>query len=331
MATVRLFARLRELAGNNRLEVNGETVGEIVESLGDQLGPEFVAVVGTSRIWRNGESASPEDPVDESDEIALLPPVSGGAAALPATLDLRIVVPLVVALVVLLVNLRAGDAWWSAAIVGVVGAWVVDAGSHMEARGRPFPALAVLVSVVGGAVLPHAMGTVGMAVAAALSVILVLLWGVVVQGYRHVDVVAPGALVALLAASATASMVLTRSDASPDVQAIDVFLLVVVVSVLLGTVVDRMADLPFLDPFTVMAVVAILAAVGSAFFWDLDVAGYLPVGLEIAVTLVAGRGLGSLLRIGGVSLTDRVPGILSSYDGAVLAAALYFPIIRLVL
>src|SRR5680860_1774584 len=59
---------------------------------------------------------------------------------------------------------------------------------------------------------------------------------------------------------------------------------------------------------------AILTSVAAAFFWDLDVAGYLPVGLEIAVTLVAGRGLGSLLRIGGVSLTDPVPGIMSSYD-----------------
>lgn len=331
MATVRLFARLRELAGSNRVEVEGETVADLVRTLGDRFGDEFVAVVETSRIWRNGETASPDDAVAEGDEVAVLPPVSGGAAAIGSTFDPIMILPLLAAAVVGVVNLRAGAAWWAAVLVGVIGAWVVDVGTHMEARGRVFPSLAVLVGVVSGAVLPHVMGPVGMTVAIFVSAAVVLIWGVAIQGYRDVDVVAPGVLVALLATAATSSLVLTRSDSSPDPQAIDVFLLVVVVSVGLGMLIDRVGDLPFLDPFTVMAVSAILASLGAAFYWDLDVAGYLPVGLEMAVTLVAGRGLGSLLRVGGVSLTDRIPGVMSGYDGAVLAAALYFPILRMVL
>lgn len=331
MATVRLFARLRELAGSSRLQIEGATVGEVVDAAVAQAGPEFAALVATSRIWRNGEPAALDDPVTDGDEVAVLPPVSGGAVATMTRADLAGGLAVVAAILVILTNLRAGDAWWAAVVVGVVGFWAVDVAGQMEARGRPFPATAVLVAVVAGAVLPHTFDTAGLAIAVALAVMVVLAWGVGIEGYRSVDTVAPGVLVAILAASAVGSLVLTRSAASPDPQAIDVFLWVVVVAVGLGAVVDRLAQLPYLDPYTVTALAAILVAVAVAYFGDLDVAGYLLVGLGVAVTLVAGRGLGSLLRMGTVSLTDRAPGSLRGIDGAVLAAAVYFPLIRLVL
>lgn len=331
MATVRLFARLRELAGTSRIRVDGSTVGEVLDILGEEFGSGFIAVLDTARVWRNGDSAARDEPVGDDDEIALLPPVSGGAATIDVSPQLVVAVPILAAAVAVLANLKAGDAWWAAVVVGIVGAWVVDVAFYLEDRGRPFPALAVLVGVVAGATLPYAAGAVGMALATALSVVVVLMWGTSVQGFRRVDAVAPGAMVAILGAAAASSMVLARSNLAPDPQAIDVFLLVVGVSVVLGVAVDRMSDLPFLDPFTVMAVSAILVSILVAFLWNLDVAGYLPVGLEIAMALVAGRGLGSLLRLGGVSLTARVPGVMRSFDGAVLAAALFFPVIRLVL
>lgn len=331
MVTVRLFARLRELAGTSRVHVDGDDVGEVLDTLSEKFGSGFIALVGTARIWRNGDPVGRDDPVEDGDEIAVLPPVSGGAATMDVTAQLVLAVPILAAVIAILANLKAGDAWWAAIVVGIVGAWVVDVAFYLEERGRPFPALAVLVGVVAGATLPYAVGMVGMALAAALSVVVVLVWGSSVQGFRSVDAVAPGAMVAVLGAAAASSMVLARSNLAPDPQAIDVFLLVVGVSVLLGVAVDRMSDLPFLDPFTVMAVSAILVSIVVAALWDLDVAGYLPVGLEIAVALVAGRGLGSLLRLGGVSLTARVPGVMRSFDGAVLAAALFFPVIRLVL
>jgi hypothetical protein len=55
------------------------------------------------------------------------------------------------------------------------------------------------------------------------------------------------------------------------------------------------------------------------------------VGLGIAVALLAGRGLSSMLRTGSVSLTERPPGILVSLDGVALAAAIYYPLLLLVL
>lgn len=149
--------------------------------------------------------------------------------------------------------------------------------------------------------------------------------------YRTVDVYAPTLLVSLLAGLATGSMVLSRSSFSPDDSAVDVFLVAVVVGVLLGALVARMPAIPFLDPFSTTAITAVLAAVGAAAFWDLDVAGYLLVGLGVAVALVAGHGLSSMLRTGRVTLTERSPGVLTALDGVVLAAAIYYPLIQVIL
>lgn len=331
MATVRLFARLRELAGSTRLEIDGGTVGEVIEAAGARFGPEFEAALATARVWRNGEEADLDDPVTDRDEIALLPPVSGGTATAVSARDLAVGVPVVAALVLVLINLRADEAWWAAALVGVAGIWVIDIAGLMESRGRSFPTIGVLVGAVAGAVLPASMGVVGLAVALAASVMIVLAWGVAIAGYRSVDAVAPSVLVAMLVTAGIGSLVLARSVASPDPEAVDVFLLVVFIATVFGALVDRMADLPYLDPYTVTALSAILAAVALAFFRELDVAGYLLVGLGVAVTLVAGRGLGALLRTGTVALADKVPGLLRGFDGSVLAAALYFPLIRLVL
>ncbi len=43
-----------------------------------RYGAAFAEVLATCRIWVDGEAAEPDDPVTESSEIAVLPPVSGG-------------------------------------------------------------------------------------------------------------------------------------------------------------------------------------------------------------------------------------------------------------
>jgi sulfur-carrier protein len=331
MATLRLFARLRELAGGSRIEIDGDTVAEVVAAAGERFGPEFVAAVQTARVWRNGEEADPSDAIEAGDEVAILPPVSGGTATMIARPEVALAVPILVALVVVVVNVRGDAAWWAAALVGAAGLWIIDLAGQIEARGRSFPAIGVLVGAVAGAVITESIGPTGLAVAIAAAVMIVLTWGVGISGYRSIDTVAPGVMVGLLAAAAVGSLILARSGASPDPEAVDVFLLVVILAGVLGSTVERMAQLPYLDPFTVTALTAIVAAVAMAFFRDLDVAGYLLVGLGVAVALVAGRGLGSLLRTGTVALAEPPPGLLRGLDGAVLAAALYFPLVRLVL
>jgi molybdopterin converting factor small subunit len=78
MAVLRLFAAARDAAGTGRDELPGDTVGQVLDHARDRYGAAFAAVLGTCRIWVNGEPAGPEDPVGAADELAVLPPVSGG-------------------------------------------------------------------------------------------------------------------------------------------------------------------------------------------------------------------------------------------------------------
>lgn len=81
MATVsvRLFAALRELAGDSRVQAEGRTVGEVVASLSERYGERFASVAQAGSVVVNGERASEDRPVAGGEEVALLPPVSGGA------------------------------------------------------------------------------------------------------------------------------------------------------------------------------------------------------------------------------------------------------------
>ena len=76
---LRLFAAAREAAGTAREVVAGATVGEVLAEARGRHGEAFAAVLAASRVWVNGEPAGESDAVGEHDEVAVLPPVSGGA------------------------------------------------------------------------------------------------------------------------------------------------------------------------------------------------------------------------------------------------------------
>lgn len=78
MATLRLFASVREAAGERSVTIEGATVGEVVEAASDKFGDHFRALVPTCRTWVNGEPAELDTTVGPDDEVAILPPVSGG-------------------------------------------------------------------------------------------------------------------------------------------------------------------------------------------------------------------------------------------------------------
>jgi molybdopterin synthase catalytic subunit/molybdopterin converting factor small subunit len=82
--TVRLFAGLRERAGWSRREVEAATVADVWPALG--LGDEPPGLLYAV----NREYAERERPLAAGDEVALIPPVSGGAFLLsdePLSLD----------------------------------------------------------------------------------------------------------------------------------------------------------------------------------------------------------------------------------------------------
>jgi sulfur-carrier protein len=78
MATVRLFASAREAAGTGRDDVDGATVADVLATAERRYGQQFSDVLATCRIWVNGNSATPDTAVGPHDEVAVLPPVSGG-------------------------------------------------------------------------------------------------------------------------------------------------------------------------------------------------------------------------------------------------------------
>jgi MoaD family protein len=78
MVKVRLFAALRELAGASRLEAEGRTAGEVVDSLTSRFGERFGQIAAVGSLVVNGERASRGTVLADGDELAVLPPVSGG-------------------------------------------------------------------------------------------------------------------------------------------------------------------------------------------------------------------------------------------------------------
>jgi MoaD family protein len=77
---VRLFAALRELAGTGSLEASGRTAGDVADELAGRFGERFRKIAAVSTFVVNGERADRDTPVADGDEVAILPPVSGGRA-----------------------------------------------------------------------------------------------------------------------------------------------------------------------------------------------------------------------------------------------------------
>ncbi|MFN8159443.1 MAG: molybdenum cofactor biosynthesis protein MoaE [Solirubrobacterales bacterium] len=79
---VRLFAQLRERAGRDEVELElepGATVSQAIEALGREPGLDVVARMPV-RIAVNRAYAEPGQAIEPGDELAAVPPVSGGAA-----------------------------------------------------------------------------------------------------------------------------------------------------------------------------------------------------------------------------------------------------------
>ena len=78
MAVLRLFASAREAAGTARISIDAPTVDAVLDEARLRFGEGFAAVLERSRVWRNGEPADGDELVGADDEVAVLPPVSGG-------------------------------------------------------------------------------------------------------------------------------------------------------------------------------------------------------------------------------------------------------------
>lgn len=78
MSRLRFFGPARDATGEPESFLDGATVEEVLRAARSRYGDRFSVVLRSSRVWVNGEPASPEDKVTPTDEVAVLPPVSGG-------------------------------------------------------------------------------------------------------------------------------------------------------------------------------------------------------------------------------------------------------------
>jgi sulfur-carrier protein len=73
-----LFASAREAAGTGSDVIAGSTVGEVLDGAVGRYGSGFASVLSSCKVWLNGNAAERFEPVRDTDEVAVLPPVSGG-------------------------------------------------------------------------------------------------------------------------------------------------------------------------------------------------------------------------------------------------------------
>lgn len=86
MARLRLFAALRDAAGGSRDEFDANTVSELLAQARKRYGKQFTEALEFASIAVNGTTINvlqgEETPLGDDDEVALLPPVSGGLLAI---------------------------------------------------------------------------------------------------------------------------------------------------------------------------------------------------------------------------------------------------------
>jgi molybdopterin synthase sulfur carrier subunit len=73
-----LLGPAREAAGVRRDVIEASTVGEVLDEAIERYGSDFAEILSTSQIWVNGDPADSRTVVGPGDEVAVLPPISGG-------------------------------------------------------------------------------------------------------------------------------------------------------------------------------------------------------------------------------------------------------------
>lgn len=79
MAHLRLFAAARDAAGRRDDVLSGGTVGAVLDAAVAAYGHDFAVVLQSATVWCNGEAVERDHEVGDADEVAVLPPVSGGS------------------------------------------------------------------------------------------------------------------------------------------------------------------------------------------------------------------------------------------------------------
>lgn len=328
MPKLRLFAGLREAARASEVVIDGATVGEVLETASSRFGSQFAAGLATAKIWRNGEEVNTRQPVEPDDEIALLPPVSGGSIDWGRELGSGGIGTLIVVAGLILGNLAGDLGLWTPLLAAMVGLWTIDIAAAATERGYRVAVGALLGAEIAAMGLIHLLGPSALLPALAMGVFFSLGAAVFLAHRRHLVSIAISAGIGTVACGALASLMLARSGFEPGGRTIGYFLGVSVGTIILAEVVKRVRSSRFLNrQNTVVISVVVLSLVGAA-LWGFSITAFLLVGFGLAAAYLAGEGFGALLRSGRLWSTP-LPGILSNLDGPLCAAMTFFPLLTL--
>ena len=328
MATLRLFANLRESAGTDRVSIEASTVGDILAQANEKFGEKFSAGAQAAGVWVNGEPAAATTAIVESDEVALIPPVSGGA--LTATnLDFGPNLLSVALFAALIAVAWADPAWFAFIATGAILAWVWDLSESSKRLADTFVVFPPMIGATLGAIGAYAWGFEGFAGALALAVIVAVSWPVFDSSHREFRTTSATTLVTVVATAGTAGLVLIRLTGTYAVVA---FVLVTVFALVGAWIAGAYgASIQSVDANVGALLGALLAGLlAGLFISEMDIAAGLLGGVAAAAGVIAGRTLGSMLRTGSISHTEDSPGLLAMFDGAVLAAPLFWVAIWLI-
>ena len=322
MARLRLFANLREAAGTSLADFPGNTVGEVLAAAEAAFGPDFSRGLAIAQVWVNGEPAKNADDVTDHDEIALIPPVSGGALAARAadSSGAFLVISLLAALVISNV---VDTKIFVFAVVGSALAWIWDTTDVLRLRNiaaNPIPLMVGATAAANGA---YGWGTAGFAGGVAVAIMLSLTWSVLEPAHRSTRTVAISTTLAAISALATGSLVLAHLQSLPTVYAA---LAVAGAAAFAAWGVQQSGgEVGGLDPNLGMVLGAVIAGLISGLAAEtLSITTMILASAASAAGLIAGRAFGSLLRTGSVVHTARAPGLLTMFDGATLGVAAFW-------
>jgi hypothetical protein len=245
-------------------------------------------------MWVNGEGADRSTPVAATDELALIPPVSGGSQPLgdAATVgdtstngdgdatDWTDTTPALLGLILLatflIANIISVQALAFAAVGGAL-AWLWDLTDTLAARRLVVPAIPTLVATTLAGNAAYRWGEAGLAAGLAAGLIVVLVWCLVDATSRNLEAIATAELMTLVAGLGAGAMILVRIDSPVPVTA---FLILMVLAAVASWAVRRfLPDIGGLDPNLAAALGVLIGAL---------VVGLVADTLSPAVSLIAG-------------------------------------------
>ena len=321
MATLRLFAGLRESAGTSEVTVEADTVGQILDAAVADYGEDFARDLTAARVWVNGEPADRDTRVSDEDEVALIPPVSGGATVAQAAADPAENVLSFILLLALFIASWIPVEWFVVVAVGAALAWLWDLTATDARSLNRLNVYPLLLGPPIAGMATYAWGIEGWAASVGAAILIAISWPIFDKAQRDATNIASTATVAVVAATGTGAFVLLRMISTMTVLSFTF----IVAAGILGAVATSVYGGQTLDPNVGTFAASVIAGVLIGLFaTEVGLTAGLLGSVLAGAGLIAGRAFGSLMRVGTIIHTTRAPGLLSPLDGLLFAAPLFW-------